>query len=255
MRSAPSNCEVDLVAAEVGLGDRDAEAEVLAAAGPDRDAAHDLDAAGHGDVDGAAGDQRGGQVGGLLGGAALGVDRGGGDRLGQAGGQPGGAADVEGLLADLGDAAADDLADLGGVDAGALDQRLLDDAEQIARVHGGQAAATTAHGRPDGIDDHDVGHGAQCTTGLDRAVKVVSGGVGVLVAGFGPALGLGAGDGVGQDGASLGHALAAGFPAAGVEVERLPPGGGCEEAGLCCHAPIFPRGSDSYGRDGTCQRV
>ena len=35
----------------------------------------------------------------------------------QAGGEPGGAGDVEGLLADLADAAADDLADLGRVDA------------------------------------------------------------------------------------------------------------------------------------------
>ncbi len=78
---------------------------------------------------------------------------------GQPGGEPGGAGDVEGLLADLADAAADDLADLGRVDAGAIDQRLLGDAEQLARVHGGQAAAPAAHGRADGIDDHDVGHG------------------------------------------------------------------------------------------------
>ena len=45
------------------------------------------------------------------------VDGGGGRREGQAGGQPRGAGDVERLLADLADAAADDLVDLGRVDA------------------------------------------------------------------------------------------------------------------------------------------
>ena len=102
----------ELVLREVRLRDRDAEAEVLAAAGADRHPAHDLDAAGEGGVDRAAADERGGQVGGLLRRAALRVDRGGGHRQGQAGGQPRGAGDVEGLLADLADAAADDLADL-----------------------------------------------------------------------------------------------------------------------------------------------
>ncbi len=80
-----------LVAAEVGLRDRDAESELLVAARADGHPAHDLDAAGHGHVDRAAGDQGAGQVGGLLARPALGVDGGGGDRLGQAGGQPRGA--------------------------------------------------------------------------------------------------------------------------------------------------------------------
>ena len=74
----------------------------------------------------------------------------------QAGGEPGGAGDVEALLADLADAAADDLADLGRVDAGAVDDRPLDDAEQLGRVHAGQAAAAAPDGRADGIDDDDV---------------------------------------------------------------------------------------------------
>ena len=85
-----------LVVAEVGLRDR-------ARRGPsffgdvraDRDAAHDLDAAGHGDVDDAGADERGGQVGGLLAGAALGVDGGGGDRRGRPAAEPRGAGDVE----------------------------------------------------------------------------------------------------------------------------------------------------------------
>ena len=43
----------------------------------------------------------------------------------EAGRQPRRAGDVEALLADLADAAADDLADLGRVDAGAFDERRL----------------------------------------------------------------------------------------------------------------------------------
>ena len=101
----------------------------------------------------------GGQVGGLLAAAALGVDGGGGDGHRQTGGQPGRAGDVEALLADLADAAADDLADLVRVDPGALDDRLLDDAEQLGGVHGGQAAAATPDGGADGIDDDNVAHG------------------------------------------------------------------------------------------------
>ena len=124
MRSAPSNCDVNSYCGEVGLGDRPCRV-ALAEFEPDRHPAHDLDAAGDGDVDDAGADQAGGEVGGLLGRAALAVDGGGGHRERQAGGQPGGAGDVEGLLADLADAAADDLADLGRVDAGALDQLLL----------------------------------------------------------------------------------------------------------------------------------
>ena len=61
-------------------------------------------------------------------------------------------ADVEGLLAHLGHAAADDLADLGRVDAGAVDQLLEGDAEQVGGVHGGEAAAATPDGRADGFD-------------------------------------------------------------------------------------------------------
>ena len=49
----------------------------------------------HGDVDDAGRHQGGGDVGGLLGRAALGVDGGGGHLEGQPGGQPGGAGDVE----------------------------------------------------------------------------------------------------------------------------------------------------------------
>ena len=125
--------------------------------------AHDLDAAGDGDVDHARADEGGGQVGGLLRRPALGVDRGGGDGHGQAGGEPGGAGDVERLLADLADAAADDLADLGRVDAGAVDRLPLDCGEEIGRVHGGQAAVAAPDGRADGFDDDDLRHDEEPT--------------------------------------------------------------------------------------------
>ena len=45
-----------------------------------------------------------------------------------------------------------------GIDAGALDERLLHDAEQVGRVDGGQAAVAAADGGADGVDDDDVAH-------------------------------------------------------------------------------------------------
>ena len=73
------------------------------------------------DVVDAGGDQRGGEVDGLLGRAALAVD-GRRRRLDrQPGLQPGVAGDVERLLAELLHAAGDHVLDLGGVDPGALD--------------------------------------------------------------------------------------------------------------------------------------
>ena len=113
MRSAPSNCEVP----SYGILRREREAGAGLHGGAKADAAHRLDAAGHHDVGGAAGHKARSEVRGLLARAALRVDGGrrGGDR--QARGQPGAAGDVEGLLADLAHAAADDLVDQRGVDA------------------------------------------------------------------------------------------------------------------------------------------
>ena len=107
----------------------------------------------------AGGDQRGGEVHGLLRRSALAVD-GRGRRLDrQAGLEPRVAADVEHLLAVLLHAAGDDVLDLLGGDAGALDDRLVGLAEQLVRVRVlvvallGMAASDRRAG---GLDDHDL---------------------------------------------------------------------------------------------------
>ena len=61
-------------------------------------------------------DGLGGEVGRLLGGAALPVDGGAHHRLGEPGGEGGVAAHVEALLADLHDAAHDHVLDQGGIE-------------------------------------------------------------------------------------------------------------------------------------------
>ena len=66
--------------------------------------------------------------------AALAVHGHGAHVLGQPGDEPPDAGDVVGLLAVLRDAAADDLLDLAGVDAGLLHERLLRGAQQLGGV-------------------------------------------------------------------------------------------------------------------------
>src|SRR5204863_9059080 len=80
------------------------------------DGAHVLDARADGGVVHAGGDQRGGEVNGRLGGAALAIDGGGRRFDRQAGLGPGVAADVEHLLAVLLHAAGDHVLDLLGRD-------------------------------------------------------------------------------------------------------------------------------------------
>src|SRR5205814_9685361 len=90
------------------------------------DAGHAFDTARYGHVADAALDQVGGEVDRLLAGAALAVDgrrRRGYRKLGR---QPSGAADVDRLLADLADAAEDDVFDLFGLDPRPLDQLFQD---------------------------------------------------------------------------------------------------------------------------------
>ena len=152
-----------LVAAEVGLGDRHAEAELLGRVDADRDPAHHLDAAGDRGIDDAGAHERGRQAGGLLAGPALGVDRGGRRGLGEPGAEPRGATDVERLLADLADAPGDDLADLGRIDTRAGHDLTLHLGQQVGGVHGGEPTTTAADGRAHGFHDHDVRHARQRT--------------------------------------------------------------------------------------------
>jgi len=113
----------------------------------------------HHHVVGAGHDALGGEVQGLLGGAALAVDGGGGHRLGPAGGEDGVAADIERLLGDLHHAAHDHVVDEGWV-------------ERVARLQRFQGLGGQVHGVPvtelpvslptcgaDGIDNDGSGHG------------------------------------------------------------------------------------------------
>ena len=99
---------------------------------------------------------------GLLGGAALAVDGGGGDGFGQAGAEPGVPRGVHGLLADLVDGAADHVVDEGRVDAAAVDERAEGVGEEGYGVDVGEGAAglALAYRGPDGFDDDGVTHGA-----------------------------------------------------------------------------------------------
>ncbi len=121
--------------------------------------AHVLHAAADHRVVHAGGDQRGGEVDGLLGGAALAIDRGGGGLDRQALLQPGVAGDVEGLLAELLHAAGHDVFDLGGVDPGAGDHLAVALAQQRVGV-GVLVVALLLVPTPDRgahrLDDHDL---------------------------------------------------------------------------------------------------
>ena len=95
---------------------------------------------------------------GLLAAAALAVHRHRADVLGQPGDQPAHAGDVVGLLAELRDAAADDLLDVAGVDAGLLDERLLGEPQQLGGVQTGQPTIALADGAASGFYDDRVTH-------------------------------------------------------------------------------------------------
>ena len=107
---------------------------VGAGVGAESDAAHRLDAARDADVDGTRRDQARDQTVGLLAAAALAVHGRRADVLRQAGDEPADPGDVVGLLAELRHAAADDLFDVAGVDAGLLHERLLRGAQQLGGV-------------------------------------------------------------------------------------------------------------------------
>ena len=126
--------------------------------GTQADPAHRLDPTGDAGVDGIGADQVGHEVVGLLGRAALAVDRGGGDLVGQALAQPGRAGHVGSLLPGLGHASADDLLDVARIDPGPLDQLDLGVAEQLGGVESGQPAVALADRSADCFDDHWLGH-------------------------------------------------------------------------------------------------
>ena len=80
------------------------------------------------------------------------------DGDGKAGGEHGAARDVEGLLADLGDAAEHHVLDLPGGHARALERRVQDVRCEVDGVDSGQAPLPLAAGSPDRIDDECLCH-------------------------------------------------------------------------------------------------
>ena len=118
-----------------------------------------LDAAADDGVGDAGGDERGTEVDGLLGGAALTVDRrrGGLDR--EPGLEPRVAGDVDALLAELLHAAGDRVLDDRGVDPRAVDDVGISLGQQVAGVDVLVVAlllVAAADRRPRGLDDHDL---------------------------------------------------------------------------------------------------
>ena len=126
--------------------------------GEHRHARHRLDAAGDDEVVVPGDEARGGEVHGLLARAALAVDGGAGHRLGEAGGERGVARDVDALLADLRDAAPQDVVDERGVDPGTGDEGVEHGGRQVAGVHSRQRLARLADAdrRTNGSDDDGV---------------------------------------------------------------------------------------------------
>ena len=126
--------------------------------GPHRGPGHDLDPGGDHHVVGAGHHPLRREVEGLLAGSALAIDRGGRHGLGPAGGQHRVAPDVERLLADLHDAAHDDVVDDGRVEVVAL----LEGSQHVGRQIGGvpplQLPVPLAARGPDRVDDHRFGH-------------------------------------------------------------------------------------------------
>ena len=119
---------------------------------------HRLDAGGDHDVHGAGHHRLRGEMQRLLRRAALPVDRGAGHAFRQLRGHDGVARDVVGLLAGLHHAAHDDVFDLRGIGAGALDQRVQHGGGEIGRMPAGEASSLAAAGGACGGDDISLGH-------------------------------------------------------------------------------------------------
>jgi len=80
------------------------------------------------------------------------------DGHGEPGLEGGDPADVQALLAELGDAAGGDVLDRGDVDARSLDEGGQRPGEQFVRTGIRESPATATDRRPDGIDDHALTH-------------------------------------------------------------------------------------------------
>ena len=85
---------------------------------------------------------------------------------GETGVQPGPAHHVVGLLAGLRDAAADELLDRVGGDAGPLDHLGLRRTQELGRVQAGQSAVALADRRPGRFDDDGLSHAQLRSRGL-----------------------------------------------------------------------------------------
>ena len=101
----------------------------------------------------------GGEVGGLLPGAAHAVERGAADVEREAGDERRVPRDVQSLLAQLVDAADDHVLDFGRIDLGPLDQRLQRIGQQVVRPDRGELAVALADGGACRPDDHRIVHG------------------------------------------------------------------------------------------------
>ena len=126
----------------------------------DRDAAHHLDAAGHGHVDDARADQRGGQVGGLLAASRTACRR---WWPRSDSGRPAASHAVRVTLKLCSPTWLTQPPTTwpisAGIDPGALDDGLLDRAEQLGRVDGWTGRRRGARRGADGVDDDNVAHG------------------------------------------------------------------------------------------------
>ena len=126
--------------------------------GAHRHARHVLDPAGDHDVVLAGHHAHRGEVGGLLARAAHPVESRAAHLDGKTGDQRGVSRDVEPLLADLIDAAEDDVLDLGRIDLQAGDQILQYQRREIIRANARELSAFAPNGRPHGPDDDCIPH-------------------------------------------------------------------------------------------------
>ena len=133
------------------------------AADDDRDHAHVLHAAGDDEVHRPRHHGLGGELHGLLGGAALSVDRHAGDVLRQSGREPARAGDAARLRPDRVDVAEHDVVDGVRVDAGAFDERRDAVGAEVGGMDGGETAAAAADRCADGIDDERFRHDPERT--------------------------------------------------------------------------------------------